>query len=328
MKRLLLPLICLFVLFMAPEPASALDTVCTFSKEGGFDFGTLDPLTSRNHYDDMKIQVHCATTVVIDFFGLLAPKIHVCMSLDQGTAYTGSVRHMTGPNGTKIGYQFYSDATRTAAYRVGTKIPNNVGVPWSFAKIWERTNGVSSFSVHGVITDKASAEDGVYTDTVTANFQYVEYLALFGPPANCFGPVVSIPLQVRVLVKPFCALEVSEHIDFGSWQDLNEPRDQEGKVAVTCDKGTTYAVKLGWGGQGEVNKTRNMANGSEKIAYNLFQDANRTQLWGDDASTGFLKDQKSDGTAKKVPIYARVPKQATPSPGTYTDNVVVTLQYN
>ncbi|WP_457300968.1 Csu type fimbrial protein, partial [Phyllobacterium sp. P5_D12] len=244
------------------------------------------------------------------------------------TGMTGKVRHMKGPNGTKIGYEFYSDSTRTRVYSVGTRIPNDVAPPWVFATLLQRVHGDSNFSIFGVISNKTNVEEGLYTDTVIANFQYVEFWGLFPPPADCTGPVVSVPLQVRVVVKSFCALDVTQHIDFGSWQDLDQPRDQQGAVTVNCDNSTKYAVKLGWGGQGDVNRTRNMVNGNEKISYNLYRDDKRLQPWGDNATTGFLKDQQGEGKKKVIPIYARVPKQATPPPGTYTDNVVVTLEYN
>jgi spore coat protein U-like protein len=235
---------------------------------------------------------------------------------------------MVGPNDKKLRYQLYGASNRTSPYKLGVTVVNQMNLSFNIVRINETVSTNSSFDVYGSILDTANLEAGVYTDTVQATLQYAD--VPWFPPDGCGLPgtkTTTTTLLVRAVVKPFCTLDVSQHIDFGSWQDLDKARDQEGAVSINCDKSSTYSVKLGWGAQGSA-KTRNMASGSEKIAYNLFQDANRAQLWGDDVSTGFLKDQKSDGTIKKVPIYARVPKQATPSPGTYTDNVVVTLEYN
>lgn len=69
-----------------------------------------------------------------------------------------------------------------------------------------------------------------------------------------------------------------------------------------------------------------MISGNEKIGYNLFRDRQRTQLWGDQTGN-MLANQTGTGSPVEIPVYARVPKQKTPSSGTYVDNVVVTLEY-
>jgi spore coat protein U-like protein len=335
MKRFLLPLMCLFVLFLASGTASAADQLkCTFDKSGVLEF-SMDPLLSRTSEQKMQIDADCSSYVFISVLGFFQQPVRVCMSLDAGTTGSSTTRSMIGPNGKKIGYQPAGGPNKASPYTVGTEVPNEMVLPFNFVRINEWVPSSSSFPIYGSILDTKGIEEGVYTDTVQAKFRYIPvggflFPGWFFPPGCSFtgGDTVTATMQVRVQVKPFCALDVSQHIDFGNWQDLDQPRDQQGAVTVNCDASTKYAVKLGWGGQGDVNKTRNMANGNEKISYNLYSDDKRLQPWGDNATTGFLKDQQGEGKRKVIPIYARVPRQATPSPGTYTDNVVVTLEYN
>ncbi len=84
MKRFLLPLMCLFVLFLASGQASA-DTNCTFSKSGGLDFGNLDTLLGRQFNQTMQIDASCNTFVIIDVAGIFSQPIRACMSLDAGS---------------------------------------------------------------------------------------------------------------------------------------------------------------------------------------------------------------------------------------------------
>ncbi len=214
-------------------------------------------------------------------------------------------------------------------YRVGTAVSNDMRLEFRIISHFTWVPSTSNFKIYGWIPETAGLEEGVYTDTVRPHSVMMNPEGCSSLQVVSFsgGKTVMTALQVRVVVKPFCALDVSQHIDFGSWQDLDQPRDQEGSVTVTCDKSTKYSLKLGWGAQGQAGTTRNMANGGEKIAYNLFSDTQRNHRWGDENGGEVKRDIQGDGNKKTFPVYARFPKQKTPSPGTYTDNVVVTLEY-
>ena len=74
---------------------------------------------------------------------------------------------------------------------------------------------------------------------------------------------------------------------------------------------------------------RKMKAGSATIGYQLYQDAGRSLVWGD-TLTGAGANVKSDtgnGMAQAHTVFGRVPAQTTPAAGTYTDTVVVTIEY-
>ncbi|MBZ9653492.1 Csu type fimbrial protein [Phyllobacterium lublinensis] len=319
---------CLFVLFLASDEASA-DTRCVFRmSDGDFDFGALDPLAARQFDQAAKINAECVTMVPFSVLGLFTQPVRACMKIGSGSGGADTNwRYMVGPNGKKIRYQLYGSPKHVDPYEVGNYVGNNFSLAFRILSLFEWVPSSTSFDIHGWIPDQAGLEEGYYIDMVQAELIYTEVSIFTASGCNLNGAKsAKVTFPVRVQVKPYCALEVSQHIDFGTWQDLDQPRDQEGRVKVNCDTKTPYSLKLGWGDQGEAGKSRNMISGKEKISYNLFRDRQRTQLWGDQAGN-MLANRTGTGSPVEIPVYARVPKQPTPSSGTYMDHVVVTLEY-
>ena len=69
-----------------------------------------------------------------------------------------------------------------------------------------------------------------------------------------------------------------------------------------------------------------MSQASATITYGLYQDASRVTPWGDSVGVNTMAGTGS-GLAQTFTVYGRVPAQNTPSPGTYSDTVVMTISY-
>jgi spore coat protein U-like protein len=69
-----------------------------------------------------------------------------------------------------------------------------------------------------------------------------------------------------------------------------------------------------------------MAKGAEIITYGLYRDTARTLPWGSTSGTNTVGGTGT-GSNQALSVYGRVASQNTPSPGTYTDSVVVTVTY-
>lgn len=65
---------------------------------------------------------------------------------------------------------------------------------------------------------------------------------------------------------------------------------------------------------------------SATIGYALYRDSGRTQNWGETVGTDTVAGT-GDGNVQAITVYGRVPAQATPGVGTYTDSVTVTVTY-
>ncbi|RWR02340.1 spore coat protein U [[Pantoea] beijingensis] len=123
-------------------------------------------------------------------------------------------------------------------------------------------------------------------------------------------------------------------INFGSLSSLPNNLDMvssvgAGSVVVSCTPGATVAIAMDYGSHGGSATRRFMANSSnatQTLAYQLYQDSARSQVWG----TGNLAKTVNNfpATTQVWPVYARL-FAATPSPtaGSYSDTVTVTLTY-
>jgi spore coat protein U-like protein len=105
--------------------------------------------------------------------------------------------------------------------------------------------------------------------------------------------------------------------------------DQTSTLKVQCTNTTTYDIGLDEGTTASATTAQRLLfNGatSETIKYNLFTDAGHSTVWGKLVGTDTVHATGS-GAQQTYTIYGRVPGQNTPTPGTYTDTVHITVTY-
>jgi spore coat protein U-like protein len=111
-------------------------------------------------------------------------------------------------------------------------------------------------------------------------------------------------------------------------------RDSTGTVTVTCT--TLVGVSASWdillstGSSGSFTPRRLHSSGNS-MQYNLYIDAGRTQVWGDaTGATAKVSDSRFVvvGTSQySYTAYGRIPALQDLAPGTYTDAIMVTLNF-
>ena len=116
-------------------------------------------------------------------------------------------------------------------------------------------------------------------------------------------------------------------VNFGSYDVFDtSPRDSTGTITLRCNGGAKdVLIEIDGGGSPYV-LFRYMAKGTEPLYYNLYQNPNRTQLWGENGSGQFVGDPPNN-TDVTVTVYGRIPAQQDVSAGSYSDTVTVTVQY-
>jgi len=148
------------------------------------------------------------------------------------------------------------------------------------------------------------------------------------------------PLTVSSTVQNSCSVLTVPPLSFGSHMNLSDVKQQVGTIKVTCSGGVTFRLGVGkgnaasglpWAGGWRGMQCTGGACGSSVIYYNLYKDSGQTDIWGDLGSS----HDKQDVSSGSYQIYAGIAPNNVqqslglslpPVPGTYKDNVIVTLQ--
>lgn len=137
---------------------------------------------------------------------------------------------------------------------------------------------------------------------------------------------VTANMPVTITIENACEISTAPTtLDFGTHGVLSANVDSTSEIGVTCTTGAVYDIGLDGGGSGDIN-ARVMTLGTEDVGYQLYQEAARTTVWGETVGTDTLASTGT-GIEQQFTVFGRVPPQATPPAGTYTDTVLVTVTY-
>jgi spore coat protein U-like protein len=138
-----------------------------------------------------------------------------------------------------------------------------------------------------------------------------------------------------------CSVEATG-VAFGTYEPfLAMPDDAAGTVTVTCvfvPPGATnvsYSVVLSPGMNSVNAMARQMAAGTSRLQYDVFEDSARSAVWGDGLrgtvlATGAMTVGPGVGNGIRVAthtVYGRIPGLQDAPPGNYVDTVVLALTY-
>ena len=116
----------------------------------------------------------------------------------------------------------------------------------------------------------------------------------------------------QIIIQDDCEITATTNLDFGTAGVITSDIDATSDLDVQCTSGTTYTIDLAGSGT--------MDSGPNSVTYAMYSDAGRTTVWSAVAGTG-------NGADQNYTVYGRVPVQAAPPAGTYTDTVTVTVTF-
>ncbi|MFI5394788.1 MAG: spore coat U domain-containing protein [Candidatus Binatia bacterium] len=104
-----------------------------------------------------------------------------------------------------------------------------------------------------------------------------------------------------------------------------------GKVTITCAKGTTATIGLGAGlnAASATGTSRALSDGTSTqfLNYELYNESSRTTVWTN-SGTGLLSPAAAPSrAARDFMVYGRVPADQNVPSGTYSDTVLVTINF-
>ena len=163
---------------------------------------------------------------------------------------------------------------------------------------------------------------------------------MIGVAVVAFGGVVSRPGMVRAQVGAAgfgvgatvlrsCDIETTA-LAFGVYDPVvlhaAQPLDRDASVAITCTKGTPATIGINDGSNG-TSGARYLASGTARLRYDLFRDGARTQRWGDGPADALLAGEAPSEAPRAFIVYGRVFSNQDVPVGTYSDSVVVTVEF-
>lgn len=124
-------------------------------------------------------------------------------------------------------------------------------------------------------------------------------------------------------------------VNFGTYNPLSgTPDDAAGTVTFSCSglSGVlmSWTVSLSTGNSGGYSPRR-LSNGVSTLGYNLYTSAAHSSVWGDGTGvTSVVSDQMLlvlGPNTFNYPVYGRIPAGQDAAAGSYTDTIMVTVNY-
>lgn len=268
----------------------------------------------------------------------------VCIFLPEGSPLTGiNPRRMTNNNGAQMLYDLYSDSARTRIIGpYGSPFPiYSQPVSLTSLLVTQQTiqmpvygrvpAGQSLPSTHGF---QSQLNGGVlrYSYNIGSWFggapsPPTEAQCRSGTGASGSGVVSGFYTGVTATFANTCRISAATDLQFGQFSSiLGGNRDQTSRIDVSCPNGATWNVGLNNGANASGTTRRMRSPGGAYVTYDLYRDSNRAQRWGSTIGTNTATGTGTGGL-QSLTVYGRVPPQATPAPGVYSDTVTVTLTF-
>ena len=134
--------------------------------------------------------------------------------------------------------------------------------------------------------------------------------------------------NVTITIQSNCTVQSATDLAFGSQGVITTNVDAQSTISVQCTDTTPYNIGVNAGtGAGATVAARKMTGpAAATVTYSVYRDAARTLIWGTTIGTDTVA-ATGNGSAQPVTVYGRVPPQATPASGAYSDTLTVTVTY-
>lgn len=153
-------------------------------------------------------------------------------------------------------------------------------------------------------------------------------LAVLG--VNCaHAGQATTSFTASAVIAPLCTVSAT-NLTFGNYTATSATAlTGTSTINVFCTSGTTYTILLNIGSGGGTFATRDMANGTSLMAYNLYTSAARTTIWGDGTlSTGTVSGAGAGLlTSSPNTVFGNIPISQDLPAGTYQSVITVTVNY-
>jgi spore coat protein U-like protein len=139
--------------------------------------------------------------------------------------------------------------------------------------------------------------------------------------------IAAVGLMQATLAFADCRITSVSDVHFGSYDVFSTLPNQNGigSLSIKCTGGDSATVKLS-NGSSHSFAPRTLRNGNQVLSYNLYTSAARNIVWGDGTGgTSVMAVGKNH--SDHLDVFGRIPEGQDAAVGTYTDNIVVTIDF-
>jgi spore coat protein U-like protein len=307
MRHALMALCCVVMCQLAVTSTAAAQSC---SATVAVDFGTID-LTLGG-------PVAISGTVDVNCTGTANQTVRACPGI-------GSPRQMTRTGGGLITYDLYTDAGHATVWgsTAGSPSPPPLNVALNGAG-----SGTVSTTIYGLIT---AGQSGAATTTANPNYLQMPVVSV-GSSTNTNLTCAEIgnsnaaagSATIQASYPPTCTI-IANPLAFGTLYSTLTAVDQSTSIETHCSAGSAYTMSLNGGLTGATDPAaREMQSGANRLRYGIYRDSNHSEPWGTGAAA---LTSSGSGTSQSIAVYGRVQPQPSPPSGSYTDTVMVTIDY-
>ncbi len=141
----------------------------------------------------------------------------------------------------------------------------------------------------------------------------------------------SAKMDVTALVVSNCRMTLTP-LSFGSYDPLGANATQEldatATLSLTCtrDSVATIAIDRGLNPTGG-NLTRRLAAGTQRLDYEIYRDAARTETWSAGQNAQRYVSAAGIASTSELLVYGRIPSGQDVASGNYNDVVTATVDF-
>jgi spore coat protein U-like protein len=138
-------------------------------------------------------------------------------------------------------------------------------------------------------------------------------------------------LDVSALVTPNCRMTLTP-LSFGTYDPLGANASQEldatATLQLTCTRNSIATIAMDQG-QNAANSAaaRRLASGDQRLDYEIYRDANRTQAWSIGSNAVRYTSTAGINAVNQLTVYGRIPPGQEVAAGTYNDVVTATVDF-
>jgi len=320
------------IAFLAPRiaQAQAASVTCSVTSAPTINFGTVDGLVT-GATTSASIGWTCKNPSL-----LLAANTTFCINIGNGTGgLQGTNRVMTAGTGQSLQFQMYQDSARTqvwgslfsavnsAPYQTSVVVP--LGLTFLLPGILSGTATIYA----SVPNAQIGLTAGTYISTFAGTDAEITVASNYTTtPSTCgTGNASAFSFTANAAVTKTCTITAANNLNFGTPASLLTANvDATTTLQTQCTNSTAFQIGLD-NGQNASGTTRRMLGSSgDLITYELYQDSGRTTRWGNTVNSDTVTGT-GNGAVQTNTVYGRVAAQATPTPGTYTDTITVSVTY-